>query len=304
MRRHLRNTALVLCCWLPTSLGAAERGPSAASDAKVTEPAATPPWWIAAELHVSLLSNLVEKSTVNLAFGVAAKAGYRWKNDWGAYFLVEHDAWVETEIATDVKQGVLNLGFGAERLFLSAAHAQRLEHRALHLAVRHALDDAGTTGLTWTYVQPAFAGGRQGLHAGARPAHVTDRGAGAWAAFRWCRSSTARCSGSSMGWGAEMGSTLSSAAARARGGLCTESRPHEPLPCEIGLHRGLPRAHHAGRLCPGAHPNAAELALYVPDGPWKRSPTTLLRDANFQPASRAEKFSWFTPADRPCARGQ
>jgi hypothetical protein len=147
MRQHLRNTALVLCCWLPTSLGAAEPGPSAAGDAKVTEPAATPPWWIAAELHVSLLSNLVEKSTVNLAFGFAAKAGYRWRSDWGAYFLVEHDAWVETEIATDVKQGVLNLGFGAERLFFQRRMRTALSIGPSILLYDTALDDAGTTGL-------------------------------------------------------------------------------------------------------------------------------------------------------------
>jgi hypothetical protein len=147
MRQHLRNTALVLCCWLLSSRGFAEPEHAAASDAKAAEPAAPPPWWIAAELHASLLSNLVEKSTVNLAFGVAAKAGYRWKNDWGAYFLVEHDAWVETEIATDVKQGVLNLGFGAERLFFQRRMRTALSIGPSILLYDTALDDAGTTGL-------------------------------------------------------------------------------------------------------------------------------------------------------------
>src|SRR5215467_11474930 len=95
----------------------------AAADTVATKPCAEqawwlpePPWWVAGEVHLSMLSNLVDQSTINLSFGYAFKSGYRWKSDWGAYLQVEQDLWAETEIENTVRQGVFNIGVGGERL--------------------------------------------------------------------------------------------------------------------------------------------------------------------------------------------
>jgi hypothetical protein len=146
MRKLLRMVGLVVWLSLPATRGAAEAVAPAGSQSPHAEQA-VPPWWVAGELHLSVLSNLVDQSTINLAFGYALRASYRWKTDWGAYFQVEHDMWAETEIETQVRQGVLNLGVGGERLFFQRRMRAALGVGPSILLYETALDDPGTTGL-------------------------------------------------------------------------------------------------------------------------------------------------------------
>jgi hypothetical protein len=102
---------------------------------------------VGGELHLSLLSNTVEKSTVNLGFGYGARFGRRWDSDWGIYVMAEHALWVETEIATNTTQGVFDIGVGGERLYFGRRMRAALAIGASILLYNTALDDPGTTGL-------------------------------------------------------------------------------------------------------------------------------------------------------------
>ena len=77
----------------------------------------------------------------------AAKSGYRWARDWGAYFQIEHNLWTETELESTVRQGVLNLGAGGERLYFLRRMRAAAALGPSILLYDTALDDAGTTGL-------------------------------------------------------------------------------------------------------------------------------------------------------------
>lgn len=139
------------------------------ADAKPARPA-TPTasarahtWWLGAEGHASFLSNLVDQSTINLAFGYSAKGGYRWNRRAGVYFQAEQDFWTQTEITVDVQQGVFNIGLGVDYLYF----AERMRFAAglgtSTLLFTTALDDKGTTGL---YIDTRPAGLRWPMNHG------------------------------------------------------------------------------------------------------------------------------------------
>lgn len=145
MRWHLKNVGLAATLWLLTTQVAAQ------AQAPASEPpragTVEHPWWIAGEVHLSILSNLIDKSTINLTFGYAAKFGYRWKTGWGAYFQAEHNMWTETEIDISVLQGAFNIGIGAERSFFRDRMRTALAIGPSILLYETALDNPGTTGL-------------------------------------------------------------------------------------------------------------------------------------------------------------
>jgi hypothetical protein len=156
----LRHLAAAAALWLlATRAGAQAPGPDTTAPAGKTEP----PWWVAAELHLSVLSNLVDRSTVNLTFGYAANFGYRWRNDWGVYVHVEHNMWTATELDVNVLQGAFDVGIGGERLFFRRRMRAALAVGPAVLLYNTALDDAGTTGL---YIDARPAGVRWPLGKG------------------------------------------------------------------------------------------------------------------------------------------
>jgi hypothetical protein len=139
----------------PASTAATSGRPS------VTPPAPAPAvpgprrvWWIAGELHLSAFSNLVDQSTINLAFGYAAKTGWRWTERWGVYFQIEQNLWVEMEYDVSVRPGVLNLALGIEHLFFGERVRAALAFGPSILLFETALDDPGTTGI-FLDVRPA-----------------------------------------------------------------------------------------------------------------------------------------------------
>ena len=145
MRSPLQHVALAVSLWLLAAEAAAQATPPPSEPPRAGM--VEHPWWIGAEFHLSALSNLVDKSTLNLAFGYSLKSGYRWRTDWGAYLQAEHNLWTETELEADVRQGVLNIGIGAERLFFRRRMRAALTLGPSILLYETALDDPGTTGL-------------------------------------------------------------------------------------------------------------------------------------------------------------
>jgi hypothetical protein len=97
-----------------------------------------------------------------------------------------------------------------------------------------------------------------------------------------------------MGWGAEMGSTLSSALLALGAMLCTGIAPARAFTVKSGFTEGCHEHITLVGYVQARTQMPPELALYVPDGPWEKVADYLLRDANFQPASRAEKFFLFS----------
>jgi len=147
MRIGLSYLVLAASCWLVTAPTLAQARAATDSHSPLATESGACPWWVAGEFHLSILSDLIDRSTLNITFGYAAKFGYRWASDWGAYFHAEHNLWTETELETTVRQGVLNIAAGGERLyFLRRMRAAAAVGLSI-LLYETALDDAGTTGL-------------------------------------------------------------------------------------------------------------------------------------------------------------
>jgi hypothetical protein len=143
-----KGRALAAMFWLLAAQASAQAAaPEVGPNESAAHTASVRPWWFGGELHLSVLSNLVDQSTINITFGYAGKAGYRWKADWGLFFQIEHNLWAETELEGNVRQGVLNIGGGPERLFFQRRMRTALGMGPAVLLYNTALDDAGTTGL-------------------------------------------------------------------------------------------------------------------------------------------------------------
>jgi hypothetical protein len=157
MRTGLKYLVLAASCSVltaPTSVlaQAAVEARASSLDSRDAHPQAATgptarPWWVAGEFHLSILSDLIDRSTLNITFGYAAKSGYRWKSDWGAYLQVEHNLWTETELESTVRQGALNIGAGGERLYFLRRMRAAAAVGISILLYQTALDDPGTTGL-------------------------------------------------------------------------------------------------------------------------------------------------------------
>ena len=99
-----------------------------------------------AEGHLSLLSDVPERSVINATMGYALRGGYRWEA-WGAFVLVERNHWLPTELSRAAEPGALDVGLGAE--YLAAGGRVRLSLAAgpSILWFDTALDGKGTVGL-------------------------------------------------------------------------------------------------------------------------------------------------------------
>ncbi|MDH5671974.1 MAG: hypothetical protein OEZ06_07470 [Myxococcales bacterium] len=103
-------------------------------------------WPVQGELHLSVLSDLADRSALAGSFGYAARFGPRWAN-WGIFAHVEHDLWLATEFESDVVAGAVNLAIGGEHLYYGRGVRTSLALGASILAYDAALDKAGNVGL-------------------------------------------------------------------------------------------------------------------------------------------------------------
>ena len=97
------------------------------------------------EGHLSALSDATDRALLAGTFGVAARAGWRW-SDWGAFFQLEHNMWLSTELTQEVVQGAVNIGIGAEYTFAEGFCRTSLSVGPSILAFDTVLDDAGAIG--------------------------------------------------------------------------------------------------------------------------------------------------------------
>ena len=98
------------------------------------------------ELHLSLLSEASERSTLDQSYGYAPKLGYRW-GDWGLFAQVEHNIWGTQEFEDTLRSGVLNAGLGVEFLYFDRRVRSSLAFGPSVLLFDTALDETGHTGI-------------------------------------------------------------------------------------------------------------------------------------------------------------
>ena len=101
--------------------------------------------FVALEGHVSLFSDIAERSLAAGTFGYGARGGYRW-NDWGLFLAVEHNMWIATEYETNVVQGAVNIGVGGDFVYGGGLVRTSLAVGPSILAYDTILDDAGSVG--------------------------------------------------------------------------------------------------------------------------------------------------------------
>jgi hypothetical protein len=97
-----------------------------------------------------------------------------------------------------------------------------------------------------------------------------------------------------MGWGANMRSILTSGLLALGATLYIGIAPAQAFTVKSGFTEGCHEHVTLVGYLQARTQMPPELALYVPDGPWEEVADYLLRDANFLPASRAEKFFLFS----------
>ena len=103
--------------------------------------------------HASLFSGLADWSMLTSTFGYGARGGYRWRG-WGLFLQIEHNMWTATELNTEVVQGAVNIGIGADFVYARGFVRTSLALGSSILAFDTVLDDAGTTGI-FLDVRPA-----------------------------------------------------------------------------------------------------------------------------------------------------
>ena len=114
--------------------------------------------WVGTKAHVSFLSDRIDRSNINLRLGYALMGGVRWGR-FGVFGQIEHDVWVETELAVQLERGVLSLAVGGEyhyahdrvRASLAVGMSVLLEEQPLDPAPSFGLfGELRPTGLRWS----------------------------------------------------------------------------------------------------------------------------------------------------------
>lgn len=101
--------------------------------------------FVSAGGHLNTLNDTRNSSVVNLAYGDTFRGGYRWGR-WRAFGLVDRSYWVPLEFDSDVDDGVLNLGVGAEVLLFDDWISMSAAIGPSILLFDATFDDAGTVG--------------------------------------------------------------------------------------------------------------------------------------------------------------
>ncbi len=114
--------------------------------------------WIGSSAHVSLLSDRIDRSNINLRIGYSLTGGVRW-GPFGVFGLIEHDMWVQTELDVELQRGVLSVAVGGEyryanervRASLAVGMSVLLEEQPLDPAPSFGLfGELRPTGLRWS----------------------------------------------------------------------------------------------------------------------------------------------------------
>jgi hypothetical protein len=109
-------------------------------------PAAAGELFAGAEGHLSLLSDVPERSVINASMGYALRGGYRW-GAWGVLVHIERNYWLPTELSRNIEQGALDVGLGGEYIAAGGWVRVSLAAGPSFLWFDTALDEKGTVGL-------------------------------------------------------------------------------------------------------------------------------------------------------------
>ena len=104
-------------------------------------------WFVHGEGHLSVFTDLADRSLIAGTFGYGLRGGRRWANGWGAFLHLEQDLWLTTELDKEVTQGAYNVGPGGELVFAGGRVRTALALGLSILAFDTALDPAGNVGL-------------------------------------------------------------------------------------------------------------------------------------------------------------
>lgn len=119
-------------------------------------------FWLGTILHLSLLGDLIDRSTLLVRAGYGFQGGYRW-GDFGVFGLIEEDLWVGTEVDLELKAGVLNVAVGAELIYFDGHLRGTVAIGLAILLSDLPFHDAGRTGLFFevrpTGLRVAMGGG-------------------------------------------------------------------------------------------------------------------------------------------------
>jgi hypothetical protein len=97
------------------------------------------------EAFGSLLNDAVGGSNITASAGYCGRAGWR-RGMIGFFAEFSRDHWLMTEVGTELKQGVLGLGVGAEMLFADGRLRTSAAGGSSTLLFDTAFHDKGTTG--------------------------------------------------------------------------------------------------------------------------------------------------------------
>lgn len=102
-------------------------------------------FFVQADANISLLNDQPGRNAIPNEFGYSARAGHRWGN-WGVFAQAANNLWTPNREVLSVRQGVLNLGVGAERLLFDRRVRVSAAAGTSTLLEDTVLDDAGATG--------------------------------------------------------------------------------------------------------------------------------------------------------------
>jgi hypothetical protein len=98
------------------------------------------------EGHLSLFSDVPERSLINATMGYAVRGGYR-RGNWGLLAEIERNYWLPTELSREIQAGALNIGVGGELLSAGGLIRSSAVVGPSILLFHTGLDDKGTVGL-------------------------------------------------------------------------------------------------------------------------------------------------------------
>ena len=101
---------------------------------------------LALEAHASLFSDAPDRPFLGSTFGYALRAGWR-SHRWAIHVHVEHNLWVASEQHSEVVEGSLNVGVGAEFVYAGGLLRSALTIGPSILLFDTLIDDRGTVGV-------------------------------------------------------------------------------------------------------------------------------------------------------------
>ncbi len=103
-------------------------------------------WALVPEGHFALVTNQIDRATLAVVFGGGLNVSRR-VGQWGFFGRIEQNSWLVTELESRLVRGVINIGFGVERLVCDGFVRISMAGGVSVLAFDSELDAAGSFGI-------------------------------------------------------------------------------------------------------------------------------------------------------------